>query len=130
MIPAGAVEIMKIPEHERLARPSFPSGMTVSSDIKSPEHFFASRSQAPTGYHDERWTAIEEGKGHWKMFAYWKAEGPGAVPGGLKMLTQFGSLFNNLFNMLVDEDDLAQEIHSSSRKTANLGQLFDGLLGF
>lgn len=128
LIQVPSVEIMKIPDHERHG-PLLP-GMSRSCGIEKPDHYFAARSQAPAGYHDERMIAIEEGATRWKMSVFWKAEGPGAAPDGVRMLTQFGSLFNNLFNMLVDQEDLAQEVHSSSRKTADIGKLFQGLLGF
>jgi len=128
MIQVPSVEIMKIPDHERHG--PLASGLSRFCGIEKPDHYFAARSQAPAGYHDERMMAIEEGKASWKMSVFWKAEGPGAAPDGVRMLTQFGSLFNNLFNMLVDQEDLAQEVHSSNRRTHDIGKLFQGLLGF
>lgn len=128
LIPAAPVELMKIPEYERLDRPNFPRGMVASTDIRNPEHFFAAKSAAPTGYRDERWGALEESNGQWKMFGYWKAEGVGSAPGGLKMLAQFGGMFNSLFNALVNQQGLAQEVHCSSQDTGGFNKLIGGFL--
>jgi hypothetical protein len=99
------------------AEPMIPSGV-VARPVNSD---FSYRVETEgTGYHDQRGFCYVHDNGKWTMTAFWKAEGTGNVPMGIRMLGQFQDVFNSLFNVIAGAPIERQRIEKNGSLTPPL----------
>lgn len=102
-----------------------PTGITIPG-MEDPNYLFAVKSQGE-GYYDQRLFSMKEDGSGWRVYSIFKAEGTGPMPMGLKMMGKMSGIFNSLFNMLLHQPGLQQDVHSHGDVGPTKG---GGLLSF